>query len=177
MNYAKTAIFLFFCILMQMSFLRLIAFFPAIIDLPFIFLFILSYRLPRFIFLFFAAFAGILIDLFSSQYFGASVLSLAAAFWACYFFRENFFKSKNFSDVFLCGAAVNLLFYIFLFFSDKIMSFAGGSGFAFNFWDKSMAIEVILSAAAAAFGLRFFEKKISSSSRFSAGYQSEYFLK
>lgn len=159
MKYTKAVIVLFFSVLAQVSFLRLITIIPALPDVPLVILFVLSYRLSRFGVLVLTALTGVLIDLFSAAHFGSSSFAAVAAFSACYFFRDNFLKGKSFNNIVLSSVAVFICFYSFLFFINWVLNFSGGNNFAFNLFDKKMAAEFLLTALCAAACAYFLESE------------------
>lgn len=160
MKYTKSAILLFFSILMQMSFLRLIAGITFLPDIPFIILFVLSFRLPQSGLLVLATFTGVLIDLSSAVHFGTSIFAALGALAVCYFIRKNFFKGKNFGNIILTGALVFMCFYLLLFGSNGILDFLAGNDYAFNFFNKILAAEIISGILIASLLAYFFESKI-----------------
>ncbi len=160
MKYTIAAIFLFFSVLLQTSFFRLIDGVPLLPDMPLVVLFVLSYRLPHSGVLVLAALTGAMIDLFSAVNFGASVFAAIAAFSVCYFIREKFLIRKNFSNIILSSVALFICFYLFLFISNKFLSFFGGNNFTFNLFSKNMSAEFVLSAISAACLAYFLASKI-----------------
>ena len=160
MKYTKTAIFLFFSILAQMSFLRLMTIFPVLPDVPLVVLLVSSYRLPRFGFLVLAALAGAAIDLFSAGHFGISIFALVMAFIVCYYIREKFLKAKNFGNIVLCCFIVSACFYLLFFGGERLLDYYSGNNTAINLIDIKIAFEIILTVLFAAAIVYFLENKI-----------------
>lgn len=159
MKYSSAFLLLFFSILMQASFLRLINFSPFVPDMPLIVLFVLSYRFSGLTFIALAAFAGVLIDLFGAAYFGISIFAAIAAFTANFSARKNIFKGKGLSSIVLSGLSVFILFYSFLFFGSRLLGLLGGNSFIFNLFDKKNIAEIILNSLIAACLAYFLKNK------------------
>ncbi len=159
MKYTKSAILLFFSVLLQVSFLRLVEGIPFLPDLPFIVLFVLSYRLPQYGVLVLAVFTGTLIDLFSTAFFGTSIVAALGALEVCYFVRKHFFKGKNFGNIILAAATVFVCFYLLLFAGNRASGLLAGNNFVFNLYDNKMAAEIISSALIGSLLAYFFETK------------------
>lgn len=159
MKYSSAALLLFFSVLTQASFLRLINFLPFAPDMPLIVLFILSYRFSGLSFIILAAFTGALIDLFGAAYFGISIFAAMAAFSANLLARENIFKGKTFGSIVLSGLSVFIFFYLFLFSGSRLLGLSGENNFIFNLFDKKTGIEIILNSLIAACLAHFLEGK------------------
>ncbi len=155
MKYAKAAIFLFFSVLAQVSFLRLVSFLPFYFDPALIVLFILSYRISRIGIFFLAVFAGILLDLFSAAHFGLSIFAAGIAILSGRFMGEKLARGKNFTGIFLSSAAFFIFFYSSLFFGDWILNFSGGNNLIFNLFGSGMAIMIFFNILIAA-GCQYF---------------------
>lgn len=159
MKYTKSAILLFFSVLVQVSFLRLISGIPFLPDIPFIILFVLSYRFPQSGILILAVFTGALIDLFSAANFGTSILAATGAIAIGFFVRKHIFKGKNFGNIIMTSAAVFACFYLLLFVGNSMFDYVYENNFMFNLYDKKFAAEVISGVLISSVLAYFFESK------------------
>lgn len=155
MKYSTAIIILFFSILAQVSFLRLVAFLPFTPEIALIALFILSYYFSIFRILILAAFLGVMLDLFSAVNFGSSFFAAIAAFSIMLLVREKILKRKSFVNIFLSSFMVFLSYYPLLFFANWLISLASRNKITFDLLDGKMAIEIILNVLIA-FGLGYF---------------------
>lgn len=154
MKLVRIIIILFFCITVQVSFVRIFDVALIAPNLPLVALFIFCYFLPYEKILFAALFAGIVIDFFSSISFGSTSLAAIGACSLGFYLRENVLKRGSFSDFFINALAVYAAFYFLLSATNALLKFSAGYGEIFNLINIDLAGEIIIDLALSALAYR-----------------------
>lgn len=132
MKLYKAVIILIFTALIQVSFLRLINFSPALPNLLLVALFLINYSQPFANILILSAAAGMLADLFSAVNFGTSALAMTIVGTAIYLLREKFLKGKSFFGFSITSALAFPLFYLLLFALNNYLNLIHNNNFTFS---------------------------------------------
>ncbi len=169
MSIARAIIILIFITLIQMSFVRLIIFFPVFPNLLLVVLFLINYFQPFANILVLSVTVGILADLFGAVNFGASAISLVIVGAAMYLLREKLLKGKTSSGFVISGVLVFPLFYLSLFIFNNSFNLIYSNNFIFSsniaaIWLKEIPADFVLLLAAYFFTTNYYG--LSSQGRF-----------
>lgn len=140
------AMLIFFSsILVQISFARILGFFPFMPNIFLLVLFALSYFLPLESFLFLAMTGSLIIDLSSSVSFGSTAIASCGAFILSFYLKEGLLKEKKSLEFSIDGLITFYVFYFLLAVADNLFKKSAILDNIFEIININLFIEILFN--------------------------------